>query len=185
MSDGLSVLFVCTGNIYRSPMAEAFFRAAAEERGLGFTTFSAGTLKGDRPIAPFALSQALRADPRMATHRSHHVRTEDIQAASLVLGMTRAHVRALVVLVPAAWNRTFTLKELVRRGASIGRRRPDQTLANWLVAVGADRSHADLLGDSVLDDISDPIGESASVRRSVAREIREAVEAIVQLISPG
>jgi len=166
-------------------MAEAFFRAAVNERGLDFTTSSAGTLEGDRPIAPMALSAVRRVDPGMATHRSRPLRADDIADADLVLGMARAHVREVVVLVPEAWDRTFTLKELARRGSLAGPRRLDQTLIDWLVMVGAGRSRSDLLGDSDIDDISDPVGDPASLGRSVAREIKAMVGTLVELVLPG
>jgi len=185
VGEGLRVLFVCTGNIYRSPMAEAFCRSAIEERGLDFTTGSAGTLEGDRPIAQIALSQIEQADPQMAAHRSTLLSAQDIRSADLIIGMARAHVREVVVLVPDAWNRTFTLKELVRRGERIGPRQPGQTLADWLAAVDTGRSRSDLLGDSVLDDIEDPVGGSTSLVRIVAREIRSAVRALIELVSPA
>ena len=177
-------MFVCTGNIYRSPMAEAFFRSGVKERGLDFTVASAGLLDSDRPIAPTALSHVERADPQMAAHRTNLLRAADVLSADLIIGVTRAHVREVVVLVPDAWPRTFTLKELVCRGSRIGPRQPGQSLSDWLVAVGAQRSRSDLLGDSVLDDIEDPVAGSTSLVRIVAREIRSAVRALIELISP-
>jgi protein-tyrosine phosphatase len=177
-------MFVCTGNIYRSPMAEAFFRSGVKARGLDFTVASAGLIHSDRPIAPAALSRVERADPQMAAHRAKLLRVDDVVSADLIIGMTRAHVRAVVVLVPDAWPRTFTLKELVRRGTRIGPRQTGQTLSDWLAAVGAQRSRSDLLGDSVLDDIADPVAGSTSLVRIVAREIRSSVRALIELISP-
>jgi protein-tyrosine phosphatase len=49
------VLFVCTANICRSPMAEAIFNALAEDRGLEFRAESAGVAAlRDEPMAPNA-----------------------------------------------------------------------------------------------------------------------------------
>jgi len=185
VDEAFHVLFVCTGNIYRSPMAEAFCRAAIHERGLHATTASASTLEGDRPIAPLALCQIEDVDPQMATHRSHLLEPEDLLGADLVIAMTREHVRRVSVLEPGAFDRTFTLKELVRRGGRVGPRRPGQTLGEWLASLGEGRTRSDLLGDSDLDDLEDPVGESPAVVRGVARQIRSAVGVLVELVSPG
>jgi protein-tyrosine-phosphatase len=165
-------------------MAEAFFRSAVEKEGLGFTVSSAGTLEGDRLIPSAVVTEIQQADPQMAARRSRALRKQDILAADLVVGMTRGHVREVVVLAPDAWHRTFTLKELVRRGGLIGPRRPGQALADWIAEVSVGRSRSELLGDSILDDIEDPVGGSTSVVREVAREIRSAVGGMVELVAP-
>ena len=94
-------------------------------------------------------------------HRSRAVTRDDIAGADLILGMTRDHVRHAVVLLPDAWERAFTLPELVRRGSQAGARAPHEPLRAWLERVGADRDRRDLLGSSPADDVADPTGGPA------------------------
>src|SRR3546814_13077819 len=74
--------------------------------------------------------------------------------------MAREHVREVAVLDPGALARTFTLKELVRAGAAIGHRRPDEALDAWLRRAGAGRRKDLLVGVGHDDsyDIEDPVG---------------------------
>ena len=57
-----------------------------------------------------------------AAHRSRVVSAADLAGPTLVLAMAREHLRYAVVTEPGAWPRTFTLRELVRRGTQIGPR---------------------------------------------------------------
>ena len=58
----------------------------------------------------------------VAGHLSRQVTADDLARASLVLAMAREHLRQAVVIAPDAWPRAFTIRELVRRGAQVGRR---------------------------------------------------------------
>ena len=121
----------------------------------------------------------------MNSYESRLLHVDDVRAADLVIGLAREHVRHVVVLEPDAWNRTFTLKELVRRGDEIGPRRSGQSLPHWLEAVSAGRTRTELLGSSSLDDVDDPAGAPASVVRDVAREIRSSVRRLLDLVWPA
>ena len=80
-----------------------------------------------------------------------------------------AHVRELVVLDGDAWTRTFTVKELVRRGREHGPRPYRQYLRGWAAKVSTGRTIRDLLGESVEGDVAYPFGGSdADYRRTVA-----------------
>ena len=72
--------------------------------------------------------------------------------------MTRDHLRYAAVTEPGAWPRTFTLKELIRRGERIGPRPPGEPLSRWLSRAHAGRERTSLLGDSLDDDVADPAG---------------------------
>ncbi len=61
-------------------------------------------------------------------HRSRTVTRDDVAGADVILGMAREHVRHAVVLLPDAWQRAFTLRELVRRGGQAGARAPGEPL---------------------------------------------------------
>jgi protein-tyrosine phosphatase len=180
----IHVLFVCTGNIFRSPMAEAFLSRISIDRSLDLTAESAGTLEGDRPVAPVALELMGASGPAMARHRSRLLDRPAIERADLVLGMCREHVREIVVVDPAAWPRTFTLKELVREGEARGPRQEHQQLSEWLAAVGDGRRRPDMAGASALDDVIDPVGGTVDQLKATAEEVRDLVERLVGLIQP-
>ncbi len=114
-------------------------------------------------------------------HRSRAVTAEHLAGADLVLAMARRHVREAVLMLPEAWPRTFTLKELVRRGESALPRRADQSLAGWLTAMHAGRRTSALLGDDPADDVEDPIGAPDRVYEATAAELADLVSRLVDL----
>ena len=62
------------------------------------------------------------------------------------------------MLLPEAWPRAFTIRELVRRGQQAGARAPGEPVRDWLARVAGDRGRRDLLGNSPADDVADPAG---------------------------
>ncbi len=91
------VLFVCTANVCRSPMAEAMFNALAEDRGLDLRAESAGVRAlEDEPMAPNA-SAALEEAGIYAQegYRARQVSEKMLEEADLVLTMERRHVTEL------------------------------------------------------------------------------------------
>ena len=118
------VLHVCTGNICRSPMAERLMREGLRDRlGAAATDFlieSAGTWgHTGSPMEPFALSTLVAAGVDGADFRARELLAEHVAGADLVLGATREHRAAAVVLQPRAAARTFTLREFARLCAAI------------------------------------------------------------------
>ena len=113
------ILHVCTGNICRSPMAERLTRAGLERR-LGrdagrFLVESAGTWgHSGSPMEPHALSTLASYGIDGADFRARELVAEHVVGADLVLGATREHRAAAVVLHPRAASRTFTLREFAR-----------------------------------------------------------------------
>jgi protein-tyrosine phosphatase len=86
------ILFICTANICRSPMAQELFNTLAEDRGLPFRAQSAGTaaLEG-RPMAEnaFVALEEVRIYPE--PHHARRVRAAMVEEAELVLAMTPQH----------------------------------------------------------------------------------------------
>ncbi|MCW2614387.1 MAG: Tyrosine phosphatase, partial [Frankiales bacterium] len=117
MSDVFRVLHVCTGNICRSPMAERLMRAGLAER-LGadadrFVVESAGTWgHSGSPMEAHAHTTLASYGVDGADFRARELVAEHVAGADLVLGATREHRAAAVVLHPRAASRTFTLREL-------------------------------------------------------------------------
>jgi protein arginine phosphatase len=106
----MNVLFVCTGNTCRSPMAEALLR----EKGKGkFNVKSAGVYAGNGAVMSSNASKALSERKIKDTHQSQAVSDYLISWADLILTMTENHKYALVNKWPSAVNKTYTLKEYV------------------------------------------------------------------------
>jgi len=173
---------VCTGNTCRSPMAAALLARRLDHAGLKATVSSAGLLFEGRPVTDDGL--AVMADRGIDTsgHRSRRITPELIDAADLVVGMERAHVREAVALVPGALARAFTLKEIVRRGEESGGRATDEPLGAWLARVGVGRRPSDLLGDSDADDVADPIGGPRRSYQRTAEELDDLTARLARLI---
>jgi len=91
-----SVLFVCTGNTCRSPLAEAFTRREARLRGLELTVASAGTFAVEgTPATGHALRAAARRGTDLSMHRSRLLSAESLAGVDLVVGMSPSHVQTL------------------------------------------------------------------------------------------
>ena len=165
-------------------MAEALLGTRIAERELPATVVSAGLLEGghDRP-AEVTVVLAKRGIA-LPDGLSRQLLQSDLQRADLVLGMERAHVRHSVLLEPYAWSRTFTLKELVRRGAELGPRPSFESPRAWLARAHEGRDRPDLLGDSPLDDVADPYGGPSSAYEAAVTEIEDLVDRLVSLLWP-
>jgi protein-tyrosine-phosphatase len=105
-----------------------------------------------------------------------------LDEADLVIAMAREHVREAHAVQRDAFPRTFTLKELVRRGAAAGPVGRD--LGGWLGAIDEERDPAELLGRDESDDIADPMGRPRRRFRSCADEIEANIIALADLLWP-
>jgi protein-tyrosine phosphatase len=109
----LSVLFVCTGNICRSPIAEALFRSRSRELGVPVSVGSAGSwAQRGNPATSNAIIAAREMGLEIEGHRARPLRAHLVRESDLVLGLAREHRDEVLELVPEAGPKTFTLKEL-------------------------------------------------------------------------
>jgi protein-tyrosine phosphatase len=143
------------------------------------TVGSAGLLTEDQPASDGAVRVMAERAIDLSGHLSRRMIVPMLRHADLVLGMTREHVREAVVLDPSAWEKTFTLKELVRRAAVTGPRPDGEVIDEWLRRVGRGRVMADLMGEDASDDVADPIGRSLSVYRATADELDHLIQQLV------
>ena len=147
-----TILFVCTGNICRSPMAEGLFKHAMRGRG-SFRVISAGVGAVDGQRASDHAVRALRAlGLDISGHRSRHLTAEAVAQADYIFGMTHSHVDAILLLYPQAAEKTFLLREF------------DDTL------------------DAYENDISDPIGGSYEVYCNCRDQIEQGIASMLKFI---
>jgi protein-tyrosine phosphatase len=106
-----SVLFVCLGNICRSPLAEAAFRAEAARRGLEVEVDSAGTGSWHvgRAPDPRAIAIARRRGVDISGYRARQAVRADFDRFDHVVALDRANLAALSSLRPASATSTLSL----------------------------------------------------------------------------
>ena len=95
-----SVLFVCLGNICRSPTAEGVFRALSARAGLDIQADSAGTggWHAGEPPHPPAVAAALRRGYDLSDLRARQVTAQDFARFDLILAMDRRNLADLRAL---------------------------------------------------------------------------------------
>lgn len=172
----MHVLFVCTGNICRSPIAERLSEAyAARQEITDFTASSAGTRAvvghGIHRDAEFALQKS-GGDASNFTARQ--LTPKIAAAADLVLTMTRSHRDIVLELAPRQLNRTFTLVEAARLILELN-------LEN-LTDLAAARP---LLKEQDGLDVPDPIGQSREYFSIVSGQIAQALLPVVEFCRSG
>lgn len=119
-TDGMEpeiILFVCTGNLCRSPMAEALMNRRLAQAGREeVVARSAGTWAAEGAL-PAANTVEVMAERglNLENHRAHNVVEADMAAAPLVLGMTRDHVEALRLDFPAHAGKIHLFSEMAGR----------------------------------------------------------------------
>src|SRR3954451_4548271 len=150
-----TVLFICTGNVCRSPMAEGIFRRAVQGRG-DYRIFSAGlgAMEG-QPPSPYGVQAVRELGIDISNQRSRMLTPELVQQADYIFGMTHSHIDTVMMLYPQAAEKTFLLREF------------DDTL------------------DFFEKDISDPIGGSYEIYLTCRDQIEQGIPSILRFIEQG
>ena len=103
--DPIRVVFVCWGNICRSPMAERVARREAERSGLTDVVFTSAGVSSEElgnPMDDRAAGALSAAGYDAADHVAHQIDAAELAAADLVVAMEDVHVRRLRALDPTA-----------------------------------------------------------------------------------
>lgn len=151
-----TVLFVCSGNTCRSPMAEALARKMIAQRlqvpqdqieARGFSVISAGAyaLPGSR-ATPAAVDAVAAMGADLTRHRSRLLTPELVNQADVIFTMGQSHRQAVMGLCPAAAGKVHTLH-------------PER-------------------------DIEDPIGGDASLYRELASELERLIAQRIETVVP-
>ena len=147
-----TILFICTGNVCRSPMAEALFRRAVAGRG-DFRALSAGlgAMDGQPPTA-HSVTAMRELGVDISGQRSRALTANLLREADFVFGMTHGHVDTIGLLYPAAAEKTFLLCEF------------DESL------------------EPFEKDISDPIGSPYDVYVDCRKQIEQGIASILKFM---
>lgn len=103
----MRIMFVCTGNTCRSPMAEALLKQKAaqiEVKSYGISAFPGSEMSQ-------GAKEALKEKGIEVTHKANNLSEEALEWATLVLTMAEAHKQMIVSYYPHMKEKVFTLKE--------------------------------------------------------------------------
>jgi protein-tyrosine phosphatase len=185
------ILTVCTGNVCRSPMAEAWLRAGLP--AVQVVSAGTGALVG-APMEPIGVEIVRQLGADASNHRARQLSPVLLDGAGLVLTLSRAHSAEILELSPGLTRRVFTLREFAALLAGVGAHRlteiheqtPGEEPAARLAAVVAlaslQRTATRLPADDSLD-VLDPYRRAQTVWVASARQIRPAVLTIVRALS--
>lgn len=147
------LLFVCTGNVCRSPMAEGLFRHATGGRSESWEVRSAGisALEG-QPPSPHSVEVMRDQKIDISRQRSRQLTPELVDWADYIFGMTEGHQALIQAIFPEAIEKTFVLREFL-----VGR-------------------------DGIDLDVPDPIGRGKRDYERVRNLILESVPSVIRFI---
>ena len=171
--DTFSIAFVCTGNRFRSPLAEAFVNQLTLE--LPVSVASYGTLELENaPPLPEAAEIALSCGISLADHRTRSLNNASLEDVDLLLGFEPAHIRQAVVDGQAPRERSFTMRYFVPLLPTAGLAAPDEEVvkrARSLVAHAGARLAE--FQNPTMSAVPDPFGGPWKVYRQTASDIRD------------
>ena len=148
----MRIMFICTGNICRSAMAEAILRKTAEEKDKNIKAYSCGIFaeNGAYPTRE-AIGTMKEYDIDLTEHRATNIRESNIKDMDIILCATIAHKNNVINMYPDLKDKIYTIKEYAGY--------PEN---NW--------------------DIKDPWGTGLETYRRCAGEIEDCIKKIMEKI---
>lgn len=192
------ILFVCTGNVCRSPAAERLLRRELDRASGGISGLSGvdvasagtGALIGE-PISPPMAALIARAGADPEDFAARQLTRAILRPADLVITMTSEHRRDAVTLLPAAVQRTFVLAQLAQMlgEVEVGEVAPaggaSSSSGERIRAAVAAAKRYRTPGVDPVEDVIDPYGRSSSVYAASFAQIQAALEPLVRIVAVG
>lgn len=175
------ILFVCTGNICRSPYAERRLRQLLPNTGVPITSAGTGAAVASN-IEQATSEQLRRLGADVTDFAARAVSPQLIDNAELVLTMTRSHRGEVARLRPAAMRRVFALGDFADLCRSSATWRPISPSRAWLPQVVAEAAAARgtvAPRDAFDIDVVDPYGRSAKTHSEAFDRIEDFLAVIV------
>ncbi len=108
----MNILFVCTGNTCRSPMAQGLLEDMAKKKGLNLVVKSAGIFALDGQRVSEEAVEALKEEGiDISNHKANMIHRDLVSEANIILTMSKSHKEALLSKYDFLKGKVFTLKE--------------------------------------------------------------------------
>jgi glycine hydroxymethyltransferase len=147
-----SILFVCTGNICRSPIAEGLFRQLIGNRkDIEVSSAGVHAVRG-QPPSLYAVQVCEEDGVDISNLRSQPLTAALVDQATHIFGMTGAHLESIHMLFPHGADKAYLLREFEEPGATVWR------------------------------DVPDPIGMGRDVYETCAHTIKNALPSILAFV---
>jgi protein-tyrosine phosphatase len=190
------VLFVCIGNICRSPMAERLLVHAVREHAgdeaaalIVSESVGTGSWHVGEPMNPPAAAELRRRGVSAEGFRARRLAAHHIDTADLILVATSEQLEFVEGLRPDAMSRSFVLGEFARLIAHVdadglppAKLTPEAVHARGIALVAAVDAERDGAGPLPSDDLDDPWGRGDKVFRGTADQIASWQEPLVNLL---
>ena len=202
----MNILYVCTGNICRSTMAEAFSRSMLSSLNGGEITIGSAGLEAEEGQAPPAevISVMQEYGLDVSGHRAHQLGARDVEDADIILTMAKHNSQRLLTAHQEAVQRIFTLKEFILQGkkkaSQLREDDPEKRLSELRSRIRQVDGLNDKKGEMELNrhlslfflhyfqvydhciTIDDPLGQSVDFLRRTTEEIKHCIE---ELLGPA
>ena len=150
----MKIMFICTGNICRSAMAEGILKKIVKERNLDIEVYSCGIYAEDGDYATYnAIEAAKYYDVDISNHRATNIRNSQIEEMDIILCATNSHKNMVIAMYPNLVTKVYTMKE-----------------------------YAEIDENGKYMDIKDPWGYDMNVYMNCIQEIKYCIENLVEKI---
>lgn len=106
------IMFICTGNICRSAMADALMKKLAKDSNKDIEVYSCGIFAEDGDMPTFNAVEAIKEyDVDLKLHRATNIRNSRIEDMDIILCATVSHKNNVINMYPNLKDKIFTIKE--------------------------------------------------------------------------